>query len=155
MPLTFQTLWDNHPTTLGDNSPCKNANGDPAHVNQCAIRLGIALAAAGVNLATAGVKCWEKGHTNHTLRVEDLIKWMKAQSAVFGTVTEFKGKTPDNGEAALKAVTGKTGIVAWRNFWGAGNQGDHIDLWDGAQIRKGVTPDYFTASPHILFWEIK
>jgi hypothetical protein len=152
--LNFTTVWANHPTTKGENSPCQTADGTPTFENQCAIRLGIALADSGVNLSSfPGVRCWEKGHKNHTLRVEQLVTWLKAQTKVFGKPTVYKGKTPDNGEKALKELAGKTGIVAWLNFWGNGNQGDHIDLWDGYMIRKGSL-DYFSRCGHILFWSV-
>jgi len=47
---------------------------------------------------------------------------------------------------------GKRGIVYWQNFWGNDNQGDHIDLWDGARIAHGSN-DYFERSEEIWFWE--
>ena len=49
------------------------------------------------------------------------------------------------------AVT--TGIVACRNFWGQGNQGDHIDVWDGAQMAHG-DPSYMDRSEEVVFWTI-
>ncbi|HVK54554.1 MAG TPA: T6SS effector amidase Tae4 family protein [Burkholderiales bacterium] len=27
-----------------------------------------------------------------------------------------------------------TGIIFFQNYWGPGNQGDHIDLWNGARL---------------------
>ena len=47
----------------------------------------------------------------------------------------------------------KTGIVFFRNSWGRGNQGDHIDLWDGSRVRKGGL-DYFERSQEVWFWPI-
>jgi len=28
------------------------------------------------------------------------------------------------------------GIVFFKDFWGRGNQGDHIDVWDGEKMPK-------------------
>lgn len=48
---------------------------------------------------------------------------------------------------------GRTGLVFFRNFWGEGNQGDHIDLWDGDELRAGA-PDYFERSEQVWFWPL-
>lgn len=153
MFLSFANLWANHPTTKGENSPCRNKQGNPAFTNQCAIRLGIALADSGMNVSTySGVKCWF-GHKGHFLRVEEMVKWLKTQTHQVGKPVVFKGAKPANGEQALSAIAGKTGIVACLNFWGTGNTGDHIDLWNGVMLRLGNT-DYLTRSPEIYFWKI-
>jgi hypothetical protein len=41
----------------------------------------------------------------------------------------------------------------WRNFWGTGNQGDHIDLWNGEEIAHG-TLDFFIRSEEVWFWAL-
>ena len=145
--LMFKTLWNNHPSNNGENSPCRNQKGDPAFENQCAIRMGVALEASGMNTSSfRGARCWY-GH-RHILRVEELIKWLKTRSHDVGTATSYKP-----GSDVRSAVAGKTGIVACRNFWGRGNQGDHIDLWDGTSMAHG-SPDYMDRSEEVVFWEI-
>ncbi len=153
MTLSFATLWANHPTTKGEDNPCRDKKGQPNFENQCAIRLGIALADSGLNMKSyAGARCWF-GHKGHCLRVEEMVKWLRTQSHQVGSAQVFKGNKPANGEQALTAVNGKTGIAACLNFWGQGNQGDHIDLWDGTTLRKGDS-SYFLRSGEIYFWAI-
>jgi len=31
-------------------------------------------------------------------------------------------------------LTGFRGIIFFQNYWGTGNQGDHIDLWNGTRL---------------------
>lgn len=35
---------------------------------------------------------------------------------------------------AFDKIEGKRGIVFFQNYWGPGNQGDHIDLWNGSRL---------------------
>jgi hypothetical protein len=49
--------------------------------------------------------------------------------------------------------TGRSGIVFFQDFWGTGNQGDHIDLWDGTTVRTGAR-DYFSRSREVWFWQV-
>ena len=151
--LHFRTLWQNHPSTKGENFPCKAANGKPNFRNQCAIRMGLALSESGMNMQRyRGARCWYRGHKNHALRVEELAKWLKEQKHEVGTVKRYApgAKAKDKSDGLM----GKSGIVACINFWGAGNQGDHIDLWDGVSMRRGSS-GYFDKSKEVLFWEIK
>jgi hypothetical protein len=146
--LTFRTLWDNHPSVLGETAPCRDKKGNSNFANQCAIRMGAALSASGMNLASfRGARCWF-GH-GHILRVEEMIKWLRGQTQEVGTAVSYK---PGSNAAAV--VKGKTGIVACRNFWGAGNQGDHIDLFDGVTMAQGDAA-YMDRSEEVVFWEIK
>lgn len=145
--LMFRTLWNEHPSNQGNTSPCLDRKGNPAFENQCAIRMGIALAAAGMNLSSfRGARCWF-GH-RHILRVEQLITWLRTQTQDVGTAQSFRP-----GSDARSAVNGHTGIVACRNFHGRGNQGDHIDVWDGTSMAQG-SPDYMDRSEEVVFWEI-
>ena len=146
--LTFQTLWDNHPSNYGDDAPCRDKKGNSNFTNQCAIRLGIALADSGMNLRSfQGARCWF-GH-KHILRVEQMIPWLKTQKHEVGAWVRYKP-----GSDATSAVQGKTGIVACRNFHGRNNQGDHIDLWNGTKMAKGDS-SYMDRSEEMFFWEIK
>jgi len=144
----FKTLWANHPSNKGKTAPCKDAKGDSAFPNQCAIRLGLALRASGVNFASfKGARCWF-GHTGHILRVEELAAWLKTQKHEVGTAVSFQP-----GSDASSRVTGQTGILAIRNFYGAGNQGDHIDLWDGTRMAQG-SADYMDTAEEVIFWNL-
>ena len=129
-------------------APCKTKGGAPAYPNQCAIRMGVCLQDAGVNLNfMRGVRCWHGHGRKHVLRAEELANWLKTQTAQFGTVEIKKRVT-------YKDYAGKKGIVLFRNFWGSGNQGDHIDLWNGSKMTYGEL-DYFQKSEEIWFWELQ
>ena len=39
------------------------------------------------------------------------------------------------------------------NFWGPGNQGDHIDLWNGSSQAYG-TDEYFYRAQEVWFWDM-
>src|SRR5262245_52910975 len=137
--LTAQRLWDNHPYP---NSPC-----DTAHFpNQCAIRMGVALEGAGVNLSSfPGAKCYRNfNHTpRHVLRAQELANWLASQTGLVGTVKKFKNVTSAD-------FIGKKGIVFIMDGWGST---DHIDVWNGIDLRGG-TPGYFARGQQVWFWEL-
>lgn len=146
----FHALWANHPSnqTPPENQPCKDAHGNvPSSLeNQCAIRLGIALKASGVSLRSfTGRRCWF-GH-GHLLNAQPLADWIDVQASALG----FKRRQVFK-PGADADLAGKRGIVFCQNFWGTGNQGDHIDLWDGARMAHGSS-DYFRRSQQVWFWE--
>src|SRR5690606_8906673 len=80
--VDFDTVWNAHPKIAEDElEPCKGPDGNSPYANQCAIRLGIALKAAGVVVpkktkgkAGGVAQCWMKGHgdAQHCLRAEEL-----------------------------------------------------------------------------------
>ncbi len=151
MTISFVRLWNNHPTnqTPPNNNPCQNASGNPSYTNQCAIRLGVALTDSGVNLTGySGVFCWHGHGRIHTLRAEQLATWLdKASNRTnFGTPTKRSGVTSSD-------YTGRQGLALFKNFWGTGNQGDHIDLWNGTRLARGEA-SYFGLSEEVWFWEL-
>lgn len=144
------------PPSKRDLFPCRTTDGAPAFENQCAIRMGTALRGAGVLPAqnTPGVVlCWHhaKGK-GHTLRAEEVAKWLSA-AARFGKPAKFVGTAPAPGEQALEAIDGVQGVILVKDFWGAGNQGDHIDLWDRDGMLSGSV-DYLTRAAQVWFWEL-
>lgn len=168
-PLTFASLWSNHPAVLGDESPCREADGQPSFPNQCAIRMGLALERAGVSLASfRGARCWQRHAPpqRHVLRAQELADWLRAQRRTFGAV-EIRdhrqeapppvSPTPQAPEEAPDPTPlvyrGRSGVVFLRDFWGAGNQGDHIDLWDGERMAHG-DPGYFLRAEQVWFWPL-
>jgi hypothetical protein len=140
-PFRFKQLWENHPVITGDKNPC-STNGKPNFSNQCAIRLGTALAACGVDTTKLpGVRhCWyHDKKLGHTLSAEELAASLK--------------KYQTHGVGALQAVEpsefaekieGKTGIIFFKDYWQRtvngknetfrNRSGDHIDLWNGSRI---------------------
>jgi hypothetical protein len=142
----FEELWHNHPTTRGNNSPCQTG-GNPNHENQCAIRMGLALARSGISLSGYdGVYCWNGHGQDHILRVEELIDWLQRQTTALGTPTVHRSVTSAN-------FANQVGVVAFMNFYGPGNSGDHIDLWNGTIVRRGDL-DYFRRSERVVFWQL-
>jgi hypothetical protein len=153
MPASFADLWKNHPSNNAENAPCKDKQGASAFPNQCAIRLGVAITASGVSLSSFhGAFCWHGHGRVHPLRVEQVIKWLNGGRARFvgkGVST----KRPKKGKIDANAFANQRGIIACRNFYGAGNQGDHIDLWNGFAMAHGSV-QYITESEEVWFWAI-
>ena len=77
--VTFKKLWDSHPRMRGEENPC-TTNGKLNFPDQCAIRVGVALAGCGVNTRRLpGVRhCWQhKNIPGHTLAAEELANGLK------------------------------------------------------------------------------
>ena len=137
--VTYQQIWNHHPYP---NSPCDTT----LFVNQCAIRMGVALAGAGVNMASFhGAKCWVKDHSpKHILRAQELANWMTTQTVTFGNVTKYTTKVTSGDFAA------KTGLVFIKDGWGAT---DHIDVWNGTSMKAGDS-SYFALGKQVWFWPL-
>lgn len=143
----FSRLWNNHPATKGIINPCSTDNGVPNFDNQCAIRMSVALADSGINLDSfTGEFCWHKHGKRHVLRAQELADWIASKSLLFGNIDKKVSVTD-------KYFKGKLGVVFFRNFWGTGNQGDHIDLWYGDHMARGAS-DYFIKSEEVWFWQL-
>jgi hypothetical protein len=151
----FDTLWRNHPALQSPpvTDPC-STGGRSNFTNQCVIRLGMALTRSGIDLASyRGAFCWHKHGREHPLRVEQMKVWLNSDEASFVGYAEIARRDRRGRQASYQAYAGRRGIVACINFWGSGNQGDHIDLWDGSTMARG-SRDYFQPSEEIWFWEI-
>ena len=154
MPVSFQTLWRNHPRnrTPAVDSPCVDAKGSPAYQNQCAIRISVCLHASGVGLGSfRGAMCWHNHGRRHILRAEQMGAWLRT-SRIFGE-THVRQQAP-RASLSSAAYSSLRGIILFRNFWGRGNQGDHIDLWFHNRM-PGVTDlSFFPRSEEIWFWSV-
>jgi hypothetical protein len=64
----------------------------------------------------------------YPIRAQELANWLASPAAAMPKSTFFPAKT------FPKAVSGKRGIIFFKDYWGAGNQGDHIDLWNGTRL---------------------
>jgi hypothetical protein len=157
MAVDFADLWRNHPSNASpaDNAPCKKRSGASAFENQCVIRLGEALTRSGVDLSPfRGTFCWHRHGKRHPLKVEQFKHYVDSDNALFAPYYADKYvKTRSGLQKTYHHFLGSTGIVCFRNFWGAGNRGDHIDLWNGARVAHGDL-DFFERSKEIWFWQI-
>ena len=124
---TFSPLWNNHPTIKGDTPLLDKKQ----YENQCAINLYAALQRSNVNVKTFhGQLSWQKDKPKYAIRAQEVANWLaSATNPIFpAKVEKFSGKD------AFDKIKGKKGVVFFKNYWGAGNQGDHIDLWDGSRL---------------------
>ncbi|MAA75468.1 MAG: hypothetical protein CMN28_12275 [Salinisphaeraceae bacterium] len=135
--VTFQNLWMKHPTITGPDNPC-SSNGRKNFSNQCAIRVGHALAECGIDTRRIrGARhCWQHDNAmGHILRAEELARGLDlANIAGLGKKIEV---SPAQFSEALK---GKTGIIFFKDYWIREGEvtrnasGDHIDLWNGSRL---------------------
>lgn len=131
--LTFDSLWDGYP----NDKPYVDKNGDvpKGYENQCAIKLSVALDAAGVDLSGfRGAYVVVKGK-RAAIRAEELAQWLKKQRI------DGLPPAPANvtGKDWQKKIAGKKGIVFFANYWARSGEtrapsGDHIDLWNGSRL---------------------
>lgn len=157
--MKFDTLWENHPTisasTFADDAPC-TVNGKRAFENQCAIRMGVSLEKSGVNFNSfKGARCWHGHKPAHILRAEELANWLKSPYSPFKQFIEFQGV---NG---FQSINGKRGIISFKDYYGPGERGDHIDLWNGSRLTRFRTWFEFSfrggrhyAKADVCFWPL-
>lgn len=137
--LKFSDLWQHHPYP---DSPCDTKY----FTNQCAIRMGVALRGAGINLGSfRGAVCYPnlKHSPRHVLRAQELANWLMTQTSFVGQVTIHKKVTSGD-------FIGRQGLVFINNGWGPT---DHIDAWDGSAL-KGGAREYFALGEEVWFWEL-
>ena len=135
----FKKMWNNHPSITGNDPPC-TTNGKPNFDNQCAIRLGVAMTAAGINLGKASkvTFCWHHPKSvGHVIRAEEFAKYLST-SPIKGIGSRQKV----NPNKYAKLLSGLTGIIFFKDYWQrkgesfANRSGDHIDLWNGSRLTK-------------------
>lgn len=130
--MRFDDFWKNHPTvssSIPDN-PCSTGKVKNFE-NQCAIRLGVALEKSGVDTRSFDLmfpkrRCWHH-KPGHILAAEELAHWIQ-HSGKFGMKETYAGGK------AFDAIHARRGIVFFKDYYGPGNTGDHIDLWNGARL---------------------
>ena len=142
--VTFQKLWESHPTITGDDNPCKT-NGKSNYQNQCAIRMGVSLARCGVNISSipGAEHCWHKHDKSqgHIIRAEQLGKGLEKYSVFIPGVQKVQKINPEEFKDTLR---GKRGIIFFKDYYQRTNNGkkesfrnrsgDHIDLWNGYRL---------------------
>lgn len=170
MSIHFSELWNAHPEVKGDENPCRRKDGHKAFDDQCAIRIGTALARCGYDVTTLRVQfCWlHPKSEGHILRAEELANALK--NARIPGVFPMVKVSADNFEEVLK---NQRGIIFFKDYWRRGNEsffnrsGDHIDLWNGdrlttklsyLRIQWGLNVDglwsSFANAKEIWFWKV-
>ncbi len=128
--LSFPKLWANHPNVKRE-APLLDKG---TYQNQCAINLYAALIRSGVNAKTfRGRLSWQKNRPKYAIRAQELADWFaspfgRSSGVMMPQVQKFSGKE------VFEKIKGKRGIIFFQNYYGPGNQGDHIDLWDGSRL---------------------
>jgi len=122
----FIKLWNNHPTVTGEGYLLDTRQ----YPNQCAVKLYAALQRSGVNVRSfPGQLSWQKDKPKYAIRAQQLADWLASPAnPVQSKVEKYSGKE------VFEKIEGRTGIVFFRNYWGTGTQGDHIDLWNGSRL---------------------
>lgn len=141
--ITFKKLWDNYPGLNGNPAPCKT-KGKKNFTNQCAIRVGVALAACGVDttqLVPAKRHCWHHPTKDgHVLAAEELGK-----ALIKTTLPGAKKAIQVDPKSFDKDLKGKTGIIFFKDYWLRSGEdfqtrsGDHIDLWNRNRLTDWST----------------
>lgn len=138
--VSFEKLWNNHPYP---DTPCSTKY----FKDQCAIRMGVALRGAAVDLSDfRGAKCYPglKHEPKHILRAEELANWIAGKTTLFGERVVSKKVTHTD-------YFGKKGIIFIKDGWGSG---DHIDVWDGKNLKGGDTA-WFARGKQVWYWELQ
>ncbi|WP_281558908.1 type VI secretion system amidase effector protein Tae4 [Thalassomonas sp. RHCl1] len=140
--FSFEKLWESHPTNTNEDNPC-TTNGEKNFTNQCAIRVGVALAKCGVKTSSipGATHCWH-GHDKsqgHVIRAEELANGLN-KFPVAGIQKVIKV----NPDEFADELHGKKGIIFFKDYWQRttngkkesfrNRSGDHIDLWNGRRI---------------------
>jgi hypothetical protein len=128
-----------------EEKPCEGGLDD-----QCAMRVGVALEKLGVDLSSfTGARCGR--HTpGHILRAKELADWLSEQTKLVGQVKKYD-KASD--KITWEHFKGKKGIMFIEKpiITSAIN---HIDLWDGSQLRKGKN-EWISVGRWVYFWEVE
>lgn len=126
MPL-FSSLWKNHPGVTGEDSLLETKQ----YPNQCAVNLYAAMQRSSINMKSFhGQLSWQKNKPKYAIRAQEVANWLaSATNPINASRTEKLG-----GKDVFEKVGGRTGVIFFQNYWGAGNQGDHIDLWNGSRL---------------------
>jgi hypothetical protein len=171
--LTFDKLWQGYPSS----KPYVDKSGDPpkGFENQCAIKVSVALHAAGVDMKSFRGATVTVDGKRLAIRAEELAAWLKTQHLI-GLPLKPENVT---GKEWQEKIKGRRGIAFFANYWARPGEarnasGDHIDLWNGSRLtmsgfegtlvtiaRFGLGMD---SSPRhsnlgnatsILFWEVR
>ncbi len=150
---TFTELWNAHP---GRAFVCD----ETVFENQCAMRMGHALRACGVQLPADMRTCvgynarrfkdHAPGHIRSAQQLADRLRANPGLLAAGVTCTVMNGTINDNADA----IRGSNGVVFIHNGW---DSTDHIDVLNGTTWElKGAfdSADYRQRGQHTWFWNM-
>lgn len=180
--IQFVELWRAHPLNRGETCACcapsdtTNAlgqfvrKGEAMYANQAAIRLGIALNRAGVNLAdfgrlqTCGVHAAKDMHILNPIELANALD--RAGLPGIGRHETISGADV---QKFYPKLFGRTGIIYIQDYWMRETDpdgrptGDHIDLWNGYRSSAKWLMEWFSWAGYyseyknareIWFWEV-
>jgi hypothetical protein len=171
--VRFSVLWAGYPGSKPYVDP-KTGDVPKGFENQCAIKVSVALASAGVRLTSfRGASVTVHGD-KMALRAEELANWLKKEK-IPGIPSAPASIAGADWQSKIK---GRTGIVFFADYWLRPGEkspsGDHIDLWNGSRLTaSGLEGTLVTIarfglgmasgpgfsdlgkSKVILFWDIK
>jgi hypothetical protein len=181
--LRFDAIWFRHPANNATQYPCiaprelvnlegrTIAKGYPCFSNQCAIRMGVSLKEAGINLGQLGRLETCRVHATdemHIIRAQSLADALAAARIDgLGKMEKIVGK---DARDFYSKIYGRRGIIYIKDYWARANEtqanasGDHIDVWNGYRSSTkwlmewfswlGYTSNYAEAK-EVWFWEVK
>lgn len=133
MAISYAEASSSYPTS---RSPC-----DGPWVNQCAIRMSIALQGAGFDLGKYTDPTCSHGHARGAESLANHLWRVWGRPRVFTNAPSAEGEIgPHGGIIFFKD------IEAFRN-----GTGDHIDLWNGVATKTG---EYFSYSKQVWFYRL-
>ncbi|MBP0622002.1 type VI secretion system amidase effector protein Tae4 [Cupriavidus consociatus] len=173
--ITFAELWAAYPAGTPYVDP-KTGDVPPGFENQCAIRMSVTLHKVGVEMQSFRGKGQIRLDGKRTaVLASELADWLRLKPlAGIGAPEDITGADWQ------KRIKGRTGIVAFKNYWrrdgesAARVSGGHVDLWNGLRMTIssagglasnvgrfvfGINSNFLYSdlgkSTEILFWEIK
>ncbi len=172
-PVRFSDLWAGYPSS----KPYVNSKtGEPpsGYENQCAIKVSVALVAAGERLTSFRGAAVTVNREKAAVRAQELAAWLKKER-IPGLPLMPESIAGGDWQSKIK---NRTGIVYFADYWLRPGEktpsGDHIDLWNGSRLtasglegalvtiaRFGLGIDSgpgfsdLGKSKTILFWEVR
>jgi Type VI secretion system (T6SS), amidase effector protein 4 len=179
--VQFTDLWFRHPANLATQYPCilpQPTAGDggkiipagfPTHANQCAIRMGVALKHAGVDVSAfqGMAHCGQHDKSEmHVIRAQELADALARMSIPgIGPVERLTGTSAKD---FYPKLIGRTGIIYIKDYWRRTGEsqpsGDHIDVWNGYRSSTKWLMEWFSWAGYysnyaeareIWFWDVK
>ncbi|MDO6433109.1 T6SS effector amidase Tae4 family protein [Flavitalea sp. BT771] len=148
---SFETLLKNYPMPYSPGPYSQDL-----YINQCAIRMSIALMKSGVNLSGVRNRTNPGGPTftkkGEVLGAYNLAMFLRGPN-MLGSPEVYNGTKQD----IPTLLSGRTGIMFFQGFIEDGARTDearHIDLWDGSDIRAPFF-EQMMDSRTIWFWPVK